>query len=62
MPEDRGRSKGGFKVLESLLISQGLVKYNTLIGKSNNRANKAGKSTDKATVEVSKAKEALYVF
>ena len=62
MPENRGRSKGGFKVLESLLISQGPVKYNTLIGKSNNRVNKAGKSTNKVMVEVSKAKEALYVF
>jgi hypothetical protein len=36
MPEDRGRSKGGFKVLESFLIGRGLVKRNTLIGKGNN--------------------------
>ena len=62
MPEDRGRSKGGFKVLESFLIGQGLVKRNTLTGKGNNQANKAGKSTDKVTVEVSKAKEALYIL
>ena len=62
MAKDWGRGKGNFEVLKRFLTGQRPVKLNTFPGKGNQWANKTRESLNKLIVEVSKTKEALYIF
>ena len=62
MAKDQGRGKGNFKVLKRFLAGQQPVKLNTFLGKGDQWANKTRESLNKLIVEVSKTKEALYIF
>jgi len=62
VPEDGGRGESNFEILKGLLTGGGPLKDGTFVSKGDEGADETGKSTNKPTVEVSKAKEALYVF
>jgi len=62
VPEDRGRGESNFEILKGRLTGGGPFKHGAFVSKGDEGANETGKSTNKSTVEVSKAKEALYVF
>lgn len=62
MPENGGRRESNFEILKGFLTGGGPLKDGTFMSKGDEGADETGESANKPTVEVSKAKGALYIF